>query len=60
MVRICVECGLFRGDPEIEDSMCECQPDENGELPETEEFDPTELSDDGYEGDENSDYPANN
>jgi len=60
MVKICTECGLFRGDPELEDGMCECPPNVNGELPDTEEFDPTEWADDGYDSDENSDYPSSN
>lgn len=56
-MKICTQCGLFRC--EDDDQGCQCVPDENGELPEVEEFDMNELSDDGYDGDEHSDYPTN-
>jgi len=55
-MKICTQCGLFR--VEDDDQGCQCPQDENGELPETEEFDMNELSDDGYDGDEYSDYPS--
>lgn len=55
-MKICTQCGLFR--VEDDDKGCQCPQDENGELPETEEFDMNELSDDGYDGDEYSDYPS--
>lgn len=56
-MKICTQCGLFRC--EDDDQGCQCQPNEHGELPEVEEFDMNELSDDGYDGDEHSDYPTN-
>jgi len=56
-MKVCECCGRYRSEEESDDMRCDCSPDENGILPDLEEFNMTEYSDDGYDGDENSDYP---
>lgn len=60
-MKICTQCGLpplpkdVQSVAEVDEPYyCHCEGDV-----ELEEFDHTELSDDGYDGDENSDYPSN-
>lgn len=57
MFKVCEYCGMIRGGSE-DPGCCQCEPDENGELPGVEEVDLNEWSDDGHDGDENSDFPS--
>jgi hypothetical protein len=59
-MKVCSDCGMPRrgkGDNEGDEGLCQCPPDEYGDLPDMDEL--TVFSDDGYEEDEDSDFSGN-
>lgn len=57
--KVCSCCGAVRrpkGEPaELGDMYCDCEPNEDGTLPELEEIGPEFYHDDGYDAEEEDD-----